>query len=137
MKTQEIQRHKDDRNGGNCPCSNGKIESQCEQQARKNGRLNSRAHWEKFPHDGGVVISVHRSTNLRWGSQTLGNKMGAMGPVRWYRPRWTQWARNLRNHFKSSVYFNIGGFILLLKGQNLKKKSQASVLPYAWFANIS
>lgn len=91
----------------------------------RQGRMedNSRAHWDRVPHDGGVVISVHGSTSLCWGSQTLGNKMGAMGPVWWYRPRWTQWARNLRNHFESSVYFNIGGSIfLLLKGQNLKKK---------------
>lgn len=38
---------------------------------------------------------------------------------------WTQRAHNLRNHFKSCVYFYIGKFIfLLLKGQNLKKNPE-------------
>lgn len=119
MKTQKTESHKDDRNRGHCTCSNGKVESQCEWQARKNGRRNSRARWEGAPHEGGVVISVRRIHQPLLMKSTLD---GCKGPVRCHRPRWTQRARNLRNHFKSCVYFYIGKFIfLLLKGQNLKK----------------
>lgn len=119
MKTQKMESHKDDRNRGHCACSNGKVESQCEWQARKNGRLNSRARWEGAPHERGMVISVHGSTSPCWWSQRLMDtraQCGATGQDGHSGPIISGIISNL-----VSIFILANFIFLLLKGQNFKK----------------